>query len=602
MSFTKMLFIFTVMLLSTATGASQDTGSDQPLTLFSRSDAPKKPELFSAEQQHWLTQRQELRIGVFLPYTPPYAVSTDGTSFEGMTADIIGLVSGITGLEATIIAFPDRETAAYSLSNNTIDAIANITPRAIDSQGIRYTVPYLYPQIAVVTAMFPPARTQDQRPTFSYSAENLYITSEKSADNILAGALLEKERSAIAAVSTVAFGGSTSALLDNYSAQYIINQYYPNDAKITQLLEYSKGSRSFALRDEDSLLGDILDKAITEITDTNISAILDRWDGGGVITRNEIIIPKGSSTWVENNTPVRIGVHSDYAPYSYFDRGEKYSGITADILNLISVLTGIEFEAVPYATINEAILGLNERDVDLLADFSPTPQRRNSYIFSRPYLSSPYAIVAQSDFSGPVTNKRLSDLTIALPRNHSLIPELMARFPDTKLHLEDETIQAYYDIERGEADILIQPLRTAKYFIARQDSTSLEIKGVLSESMSTSAFASLPENASLIRLLDVALMGIQPDELGVIENRWRTNPLLKIPSWSDYQPIIKKSLALLIAVALGFIAWNYFLRTEVRKRKRAESDLSDQLEFMSSMINDTPHPIYVIDKNTNLTR
>jgi len=39
------------------------------------------------------------------------------------------------------------------------------------------------------------------------------------------------------------------------------------------------------------------------------------------------------------------------------------------------------------------------------------------------------------------------------------------------------------------------------------------------------------------------------------------------------------------------------MRREIKHRKMAERALNDQFEFMRALVNETPHPIYVRDRN-----
>lgn len=51
--------------------------------------------------------------------------------------------------------------------------------------------------------------------------------------------------------------------------------------------------------------------------------------------------------------------------------------------------------------------------------------------------------------------------------------------------------------------------------------------------------------------------------------------------------------AVLLLLAL---LWNARLRLQIRQRQRAERALNDQLAFMRALLNGTPHPMYVRDR------
>ncbi|WP_194270573.1 ATP-binding protein [Glaciimonas soli] len=71
------------------------------------------------------------------------------------------------------------------------------------------------------------------------------------------------------------------------------------------------------------------------------------------------------------------------------------------------------------------------------------------------------------------------------------------------------------------------------------------------------------------------------------------------PEWESYR---KEAyfLICIILLLLAFLPWNAYLWHQIGRRKIVERALSDQLEFMRVLIDDTPHPIYVRDINARL--
>ncbi|CAI3798172.1 Virulence sensor protein BvgS [Pseudomonas sp. MM221] len=52
----------------------------------------------------------------------------------------------------------------------------------------------------------------------------------------------------------------------------------------------------------------------------------------------------------------------------------------------------------------------------------------------------------------------------------------------------------------------------------------------------------------------------------------------------------------MVALLLLALLWNARLRLQIRQRQRAERALNDQLAFMRALLNGTPHPMYVRDR------
>jgi two-component system sensor histidine kinase EvgS len=98
-------------------------------------------------------------------------------------------------------------------------------------------------------------------------------------------------------------------------------------------------------------------------------------------------------------------------------------------------------------------------------------------------------------------------------------------------------------------------------------------------------------------ILDKALSTIAPEDLMVINNRWRSYIPASHGAWQDYQLLIYQIVAGAGLLLLGSLAWNAWMRRQIKQRERAERALNDQFEFMSALVNGTPHPIYVRDRD-----
>lgn len=87
-----------------------------------------------------------------------------------------------------------------------------------------------------------------------------------------------------------------------------------------------------------------------------------------------------------------------------------------------------------------------------------------------------------------------------------------------------------------------------------------------------------------------------PFELGVINNRWRGFGRHEDDNTKVYSRLALQVVLATVVLLLLALLWNARLRLQIRQRQRAERALNDQLAFMRALLNGTPHPMYVRDR------
>ena len=86
----------------------------------------------------------------------------------------------------------------------------------------------------------------------------------------------------------------------------------------------------------------------------------------------------------------------------------------------------------------------------------------------------------------------------------------------------------------------------------------------------------------------------------MINNRWGGYRLHDDVYWREFRRLALKFLLAVGLLLLLALIWNAHLRWQIRQRKCAERALNDQLEFMRALLNGTPHPMYVRDREGRL--
>ncbi|QEM80409.2 ATP-binding protein [Halomonas binhaiensis] len=575
----------------------------QKVQVLDRPSVIHAPVGLSLDEQQWLATKGSLKIGIAEPFIIPYEVFFGEGQYEGISADVLWVLGKVTGKDVEVYKFPSLQAASEAMKKGDIDGIINVREGDVGSDGIWYSQAYINPQIALVRANGDLGEKQSRTEIdYVYDAWNRRAVDNTTISPKISGRAVEMKASPLEAISEVVFGKAHVAVTDNISAQFLISQAYSNDVYVSSLSDYPYGGIRFALSVDSSEFQAIINKVSEEVVANQAESILGRWDGGGVMARNNLELTPGQQTWINDNPLVKVGVNYDFPPYSYYNREGKYSGVTQDILNLLSVMTGLNFQTVPFTTVRAAQLALDSGEVDILADFSPNKERRRTLLFSHPYLLSPYAVVGHKNDNELITQKLLSESMLAVLKDSAMLPGFMEKYTNAKLLYKNDVRSSFQAVENGNARYAIQPLLVSRYFIERMKGTHLEVKDILGGDVYKASFSATSSNAQLQEIVEKALSSIEPNELSVIENRWRTNPVLKTSGWQDYRTAVIISIFIFsVVIALSF-AWNFLLRRQVNRRKQAEAGLKDQIEFMEAMIEGTPHPIYIRDDKGGMVR
>jgi len=160
-----------------------------------------------------------------------------------------------------------------------------------------------------------------------------------------------------------------------------------------------------------------------------------------------------------------------------------------------------------------------------------------------------------------------------------------------------DTFSAVEMLAEGQAEGAVSSLVIANYFISsRLFEHSLQISTTIGTEQAAFSLATGRNAKELNDILNKALLSISPEELGIINSRWRGYSASSQSTWRTYHRVFYQIVIGAGVLLLISMAWNANMRRQINQRKAAERALNDQFEFMRSLVNGTPHPIYVRDR------
>ncbi len=573
-------------------------GESPVYALFSRTTGESLSITFEASQRQWLHTRSELVLGTSAPDYPPFDMTVSGRDYEGLTADYAGFLSEATGLPIRIQRFPSRDAAIRALLDGQVDLLGTANGYEAGNANLALSEPYAVDQPVLVTREGETRSLSEGLAGLRLSMVYHYLPlAEVKA--LYPKALITCYPSYQNAINAVAFDQADVFLGDTLSTHYMINKGYLNNVRMANFGKQEAQGFSFAVRRNNPQLLDVINTVLKAVPRSVRENIAKRWSAGSdmLLTDQKLQLTRREEAWLKQHPVVSVLVNEAYAPLTFFDGDGNFRGISADLLELIRLRTGLRFDIRRSRNDAEMVKQIDNHQADLIAALLPTAEREETLTFSRPYLENSYVLLTRKSAGSPTNLGQLKDKPIAIAQGNPMVEYLRREFPRIQLIETPDTFSAVSLLAEGHVEGAVNSLVIANYFISsRIFERALQITTTIGTGQAAFSLATARDNTELSSIINKALLSIAPEELGVINGRWRGYTSASQNTWRNYQRLFYQVIGAAGVVLLLLQAWNAYMRRQINQRKAAERALNDQFEFMRSLVNGTPHPIYVRDR------
>ncbi|MES2868380.1 MAG: transporter substrate-binding domain-containing protein [Pseudomonadota bacterium] len=598
--FNKCLSLLAGLLLCASVFA--ESSRTESFVLLSRSGTYHQAVALDKKQRYWLQEKRELLVGTSAPDYPPFDMTSSGQDYEGFTADYVGILAKALNVSIKVQRFPSRDAAIKALEEGKIDLLGTSNGFEAAHQNLQLSRPYAIDQPVLVTR-------EGETRSLSQGLEGLRLSMVYHylpLDEVKAlypKAIIQSYPSYQNAINSVAFDQADVFLGDTVSTHYMINKGYLKNIKMANFGKHEAHGFSFAVRRDNPQLLDIINTTLDAVPNSERESIAKRWSAGSdiLLTDQKLQLTEREERWLIQHPVVKVVVNETLAPLTFFDSDGNFRGITADLLEMIRLRTGLRFEIQHARSLNAMIEMVNRHDTDIISAISPSISRENALSFSRPYLENSFVLLTAKGFEQPSSLEQLAGKRLALTQGNPLTEYLRTEHPHITLVETDDIYQATELLAEGKVQGAVNTLVIANYLLSShlfQD--RLQISATIGTQPATFSLGTARDATELNAILNKALLSITPDELGIINSRWRGYVPASDSYWRNYhrliyQVIIGTSLLLLLS-----LTWNAYMRRQIHQREKAERALSDQFEFMRALVDGTPHPIYVRDREGTL--
>ena len=194
-----------------------------------------------------------------------------------------------------------------------------------------------------------------------------------------------------------------------------------------------------------------------------------------------MIVTAGERAWIKAHPRIRVGYDTDWPPFSFQKDTGEFSGIDADVLQLISQRVGLKFEPVHNADWTRTYADAKRGEIDMLVGTARTSEREQSFHFTTPYESFPVGIITRGDQPFLWSVDDLDGKTVAGPRDYVTMTELARQYPEVHLLYTTTVTEALELVTRRKADATITNLANASFIIKTHGLSSLKIAGIMPE-------------------------------------------------------------------------------------------------------------------------
>ena len=596
MRLTYYLYLLAGLLLCAPVFAELPKPESFPL--LSRSGTYHMEVPLDKQQRYWLHEKRELQLGASAPDYPPFDMTVSGQDFEGLTADYAGILAKALNVSIKVKRFASRDAAIQALEDGSIDVLGTSNGFEAANQNLLLSAPYAIDQPVLVTREGETRSLSDGLAGLRLSMIYHYLPLDE-VKALYPNAIIQSYPSTQNAINSVAFDQADVFLGDTISTHYMINKGYLKNIKMANFGKHEAHGFSFAVRRDNPQLLDMINATLLAVPNSERESIAKRWSAGSdlLLTDQKLQLTEREERWLVKHPVVKVAVNETLAPLTFFDADGNFRGITADLLEVVRLRTGLRFEIQRERSLSTMMHMVQQHDTDIISAISPSASRESALAFSRPYLENSFVLLSRKGVEQPTSLDQLAGKRLALTHGNPLTDYLVAEYPQITLVETDDIYQATELLAEGKADGAVNTLVIANYLLASQlFQDRLQISTTLGTQPAMFSLATARDATELGSILNKALLSIGPDELGVINSRWRGYVPASDSYWRNYhrliyQIIIGTSLLLLLS-----LVWNAYMRRQINQRKKAERALSDQFEFMSALVNGTPHPIYVRDR------
>lgn len=543
----------------------------------------------------WLAAKPSLTIGVYSHETPPLSLNSSTGRYHGMNADYLLMLQKSLKVNLIIKQYDDETQALMALRAGSIDAILSSL-----TSGDALASPFVA-SLPLITA-FPTlvSRQADVMSPLSNDQHEVRVAtvlgypSEQFIKKTFPKAKITTYDDNYLALASVVNNQNDYFFGDNLTSSFIINRDFFQSLQTVKFWREPKIGSHFVLLENKSQLLNILNTFISSMSEQAQKQVAQSWlDTGNMsFLNNTMRFTPREERWIAKHPVLRVLINPYYAPLSMLDENQEIRGLVGDILNVLHLKTGLEFQPVIANSNGDMSDIMHKGNWDLVPTVTYSEEREDYMLFTHPFISTPFVLVRlatthQQDILMPSAK-------VAIPAYHPLSEKLRKKYPGVMWVTTENTSTALNKLMQGSVDAVVSTQLASRFIIDRYYPEKMTYTRIPDEPSAQIAFAIPRGSLELQSILNKALDDIPQKEILNMAGKWVKAPNVKLNTWNLYNRqfyLVTGLAALLVGSSL---LWGIYLLRAIRRVKISQAALSYQLILRQTLSNAIPVPVYVI--------
>jgi PAS domain S-box-containing protein len=514
------------------------------------SDTGKSQIQLSPQETAWIAENPVIRVHNEMDW-PPFNFNEDGQP-TGFSIDYMNLLAEKTGLQIEYISGPSWQEFLGMIQSGELDAMLNITPTPQRAEYLNFTTPYQQSRTVVVV----------KDPTLQVrSLRDLYGKKVALAEGFFTEEFIRREHPEIEVVPEVdttgalyaVMEGRADAMLDDFPAtKYLIDKLTLNSLRIALVPRDPKLAtiNTIGIRKDWPLLQDILQKGMDSLDDETLKALRKKWLGTEGISDtggSQIQLSPQETAWISEHPVIRVHNELDWPPFNFNEDGQP-TGFSIDYMNLLAEKSDLQIEYISGPSWQQFLDMTQTGELDVMLNITPTPERADYLLFTKPYAQSPAVIVVKDPALRVESLRDLYGKRLALTEGF-FTEEIIAReHPEIELVIEVDTLGALYALIEGRVDAMLDDFAVTKYLIDKHSLNHLHIAFVTRdpELASLNAIAVRKDWPVLQGILQKTMDSLTVEEVAELREKW-----LGTSRKEEIQDSLSNTIYWLVSITLG---------------------------------------------------